>query len=58
MLKKDIGLRLRELARQTCSDMGVEILSGVVMVTLKKMMSFTLRATSSRKFSRLGADGL
>ena len=30
MLKKDIGLRLRELARQTCSDMGVEILSGVV----------------------------
>ena len=30
VLKKDVGLRLRELARQTCSDMGVEILSGVV----------------------------
>ncbi len=30
MLKKDIGLRLRELARQICSDIGVEILSGAV----------------------------
>ncbi|NEX20806.1 hypothetical protein G3480_10860 [Thiorhodococcus mannitoliphagus] len=29
-LKKDVGTRLRELCRQTCSDMGVEILSGVV----------------------------
>ncbi len=30
VLKKDIGLRLRELARQICSDIGVEILSGAV----------------------------
>ena len=30
MLKKDVGTRLRELCRQICSDMGVEILSGVV----------------------------
>jgi putative transposase len=30
VLKKDIGLRLRELSRQICSDLGVEILSGVV----------------------------
>jgi putative transposase len=29
-LKKDVGLRLRELSRQICSDMGVEILSGIV----------------------------
>ncbi len=30
LLKKDAGLRLRELLRQICSDMKVEILSGVV----------------------------
>jgi len=30
ILVKDIGYRFRELARQTCSDLGVEILSGVV----------------------------
>ena len=30
VLEKDIGKRLRELCRQICSDMGVEILSGVV----------------------------
>ncbi len=30
VLKKDIGYRLRELIRQSCSDMKVEILSGVV----------------------------
>lgn len=32
MLGKDIGERLRELCRQICSDMSVEILSGVVAV--------------------------
>ena len=30
MLKNDVGIRLRELCRQICSDMGVEIFSGVV----------------------------
>ncbi len=30
VLEKDVGMRLRELCRQICSDMGVEILSGVV----------------------------
>ncbi len=30
VLVQDVGLRLRELCRQTCSDLGVEILSGVV----------------------------
>ncbi len=30
VLRGDVGHRLRELARQTCSDMGVEILSGAV----------------------------
>ena len=30
VLKKDVGVRLRDLSRQICSDMGVEILSGVV----------------------------
>ena len=30
VLEKDVGQRLRELCRQICSDMGVEILSGVV----------------------------
>ncbi len=30
VLRNDIGLRLRDLCRQNCSDMGVEILSGVV----------------------------
>ncbi len=30
MLEKDTGERLRELCRQICSDLGVEILSGVV----------------------------
>ena len=30
VLVKDIGYRLRELLRQTCTDMKVEILSGVV----------------------------
>jgi len=30
VLEQDIGLRLRGLCRQICSDLGVEILSGVV----------------------------
>ena len=30
VLRKDVGKRLRDLSRQICSDMGVEILSGVV----------------------------
>ena len=30
VLRGDVGQRLRELAKQMCSDMGVEILSGVV----------------------------
>ena len=30
VLVKDVGHRFRELARQVCSDLGVEILSGVV----------------------------
>ena len=30
VLKDDVGVRVRELCRQICSDMGVEILSGVV----------------------------
>jgi putative transposase len=30
VLKKAVGTRLRELCRQICSDMGVEILSGVI----------------------------
>ena len=30
VLSSDVGIRLRELCRQTCSDLGVEILSGVV----------------------------
>jgi putative transposase len=30
VLKKDVGERLRDLCRQISSDMGVEILSGVV----------------------------
>jgi len=29
-LVKDVGHRFRELARQVCSDLGVEIISGVV----------------------------
>ena len=29
-LKKDTGILLRDLCRQICSDLGVEILSGVV----------------------------
>jgi len=32
VLAKDIGERLRELCRQICSDMSVEILSRVVAV--------------------------
>jgi putative transposase len=31
VLEKDVGNRLRELSRQICSDMGVEILSGKVL---------------------------
>lgn len=30
VLGQDVGKRLRDLCRQTCTDMGVEILSGVV----------------------------
>jgi len=30
VLVKDVGYRFRDLARQICTDMGVEILSGVV----------------------------
>ncbi len=30
VLRKDVGKRLRDLSRQICSDMGIEILSGVV----------------------------
>jgi len=30
VLKGDVGHRLKQLARQTCSDLGVEVLSGVV----------------------------
>jgi len=30
VLRGEVGERLRELAKQTCADMGVEILSGVV----------------------------
>ena len=30
VLRGEVGQRLRELAKQMCSDMGVEILSGVV----------------------------
>ena len=30
VLKRDVGIRLRDLCRQSCSDLGVEILSGVV----------------------------
>ena len=30
VLKNDVGTRLRDLSRQICSDMGVDILSGVV----------------------------
>ncbi len=30
VLGNDVGVRLRDLCRQTCSDMGVEILSSVV----------------------------
>ena len=30
VLVRDVGHRFRELAKQICSDMGVEILSGVV----------------------------
>ena len=30
VLKDDVGVRVRELCRQISSDMGVEILSGVV----------------------------
>ena len=30
ILKKDLGYRLREILRQTCSDLHVEILSGVI----------------------------
>ncbi len=30
VLVQDVGLRLRDLCRQICSDLGVEILSGVV----------------------------
>jgi putative transposase len=30
VLKDDVGVRMRELCRQISSDMGVEILSGVV----------------------------
>ncbi len=30
VLRKDVGKRLRDLSRQICSDMVVEILSGVV----------------------------
>ena len=30
VLVQDVGHRFRELAKQVCSDMGVEILSGVV----------------------------
>ena len=30
VLKDDVGVRVRELCRQICSDMGVENLSGVV----------------------------
>ena len=32
VLRGEVGLRFRDLARQICSDMGVEILSGVVAV--------------------------
>ncbi len=32
ILKGDVGYRLRELARQICSDLGIEIISGVVSV--------------------------
>lgn len=30
VLRGEIGLRFRDLARQVCSDMGVEVLSGAV----------------------------
>ena len=31
VLRNDVGVRLRDLGRQICSDMGVEILTGMVV---------------------------
>ena len=64
VLKDDVGVRLRELCRQICSDMGVEILSGVIakdhvhvlvsmppQVSVSKMIQ-KLKGKSSYKLQR------
>ena len=64
MLKGEIGYRLRDLARQISSDMGVEILSGVVAkehihllvsmlpeVAVRKLVQ-TLKGKTSYKLQR------
>ena len=64
MLNGDVGMRLRDLCRQTCSDFGVEILSGVVakdhvhlLVSLVPQVSISkliqkLKGKSSYKLQR------
>ena len=64
VLKDDVGVRLRELCRQICSDMGIEILSGVIakdhvhvlvsmppQVSVSKMIQ-KLKGKSSYKLQR------
>ena len=64
VLQGSVGLRLRDLIRQTCSDMGVEILSGVVskdhvhiLVSIPPQISVSkiiqkVKGTSSYKMQR------
>ena len=64
VLAKAIGERLRDLGRQVCSDMGVEVLSGVVskdhvhvlvsvppQISVRKLMQ-NLKGKSSYKLQR------
>ena len=58
VLRGVIGLRFRDLARQVCSDMGVEILSGAIsgdhvhmLVSVSKVVQ-KLKGKSSYKMQR------
>ena len=54
VLRGEIGLRLRDLIRQICSDMGVEVLSGVVSSDhVHILMSFPPQVPVSKLVQRV-----
>lgn len=54
VLRGDVGHRLRELSRQICSDMGVEILSGIISAAhVHMLVSYPPQVSISRLVQRL-----